>query len=161
MAKVVGRQLSSIATFYFWSRRRWRIDSIIIIIIFLTDWNDIFWCKIYVVVVVVFCFVFLFLIPGRRQLPKLRKFPGVVSWCRLHPSPPSKKYVCKQTFDCCRECNHAFYICISMAGYYTYRACIMTERTNACATVLTKKSYSELPCKLPTLSPTNKPTAKP
>ena len=70
-----------------------------------------------------FCFVFLYLIPGRRQLPKLRKFPGVASRCRLHPSPPSKKYVCKQTFDCCRECNHAFYICISMAGQYTYRAC--------------------------------------
>ena len=136
---VVGRQLPSIATFYFWGRRRWRIDSIIIIIIFLTDWNDIFWCKIYVVVVVVFCFVFLFLIPGRRQLPKLRKFPGVVSWCRLHPSPPSKKYVCKQTFDCCR----AFYTCISMAGY-TYGACMRGAYKCMCDCI-DQKSYSELP----------------
>ena len=36
---------------------------------------------------------------------------------------------------------------------------VCTERTNACATVSTKKSYSELPYKLPTLPPTNKPTA--
>ena len=104
-----------------------------------------------------FVFVFPFLIPGRRQLPKLWKFPGVVLRCRLHLSPPSKKYVCKQTFDCCRECNHAFYTCISMAGY-TYGACMLVAYKCKCDCI-DQKSYSELPYKLPTLPPTNKPTA--
>ena len=69
--------------------------------------------------------------------------------CRLHPSPPSKKYVCKQTFDCCRECNHAFYTCISMAGY-TYGACMHGAYKCMCDCI-DQKSYSELPYKLPTL----------
>ena len=69
--------------------------------------------------------------------------------CRLHPSPPSKKYVCKQTFDCCRECNHAFYTCISMAGY-TYGACMLVAYKCKCDCI-DQKSYSELPYKLPTL----------
>ena len=64
--------------------------------------------------------------------------------CRLHPSPPSKKYVSKQTFDCCRECNHAFYTCISMAGS-TLIVCVCTERTNACATVSTKNRTRNYP----------------
>ena len=68
---------------------------------------------------------------------------------RLHPSPPSKKYVCKQTFDCCRECNHAFYTCISMAGY-TYGACMHGAYKCMCDCI-DQKSYSELPYKLPTL----------
>ena len=107
---------------------------------------------------VLFCFVFLYLIPARRQLPKLLKFPGVVLRCCLHPSRlPSKKYVCKQTFDCCRECNHAFYTCFSMVGY-TYGACMHGAYKCMCDCI-DQKSYSELPYKLPTPTPTNKPTA--
>ena len=98
----------------------------LLVLFFLIDWNHIFWCKIYFAFYVVVV-VFLFLIPGRRQLPKLWKFPGVVLRCRLHPSPPSKKYVCKQTFDCCRE-----YKCM--------------------CNCIAQKSYSELPYKLPTLA---------
>ena len=68
--------------------------------------------------------------------------------CRLHPSPPSKKYVCKQTFDCCRECNHPFYTCISMAGY-TYGACMRGAYKCMCDCIyIGQKSYSELPYKL-------------
>ena len=105
-------------------------------------------------------FLSLFFIPGRRQLPKLRKFPSVVSRCRLRAlpaSPPSKKYVCKQTFDCCRECNHAFYTCISMAGY-TYSACMRGAYKCMCDCI-DQKSYSEVPYKLPTLPATNEPIA--
>ncbi|CAH3024792.1 unnamed protein product, partial [Porites evermanni] len=63
----------------------------------------------------------------------------------LPASPPSKKYVCKQTFDCCRECNHAFYTCISMAGY-TYGACMRGAYKCMCDCI-DQKSYSELPYK--------------
>ena len=79
------------------------------------------------------CFVFLYLIPGRRQLPKLWKFPGIVLRCCLHPLQPSKKYVCKQTFDCCRECNTSSTRALAWPGTLMVRVC--TERTNACATV--------------------------
>ncbi|CAH3024789.1 unnamed protein product [Porites evermanni] len=75
----------------------------------------------------------------------------------LPASPPSKKYVCKQTFDCCRECNHAFYTCISMAGY-TYGACMRGAYKCMCDCI-DQKSYSELPYKLPTLPATTKPIA--
>ena len=113
------------------------------------NWNHIFWCKFFVLFFLfLFCFIFLFLIPGRRQLPKLWKFPGIVLRCRLHPSPPSKKCICKQTFDCCCECNHAFYTCISMAGY-TYRACMHGAYKCMCDCIyIEQKSYSELPYKL-------------
>ena len=63
---------------------------------------------------------------------------------RLHPSPPSKKYVCKQTFDCCRECNYAFCTCINMAaGTLMVREC--TELSNAFATVSTKNRTRNYP----------------
>ena len=75
----------------------------------------------------------------------------------LPASPPSKKYVCKQTFDCCRECNHAFYTCISMAGY-TYSACMRGAYKCMCDCI-DQKSYSEVPNKLPTLPATNEPIA--
>ena len=41
-----------------------------------------------------------------------------MSRCRLHPLPPSK------TFDCCRECNHAFYTCISIHGLLVHLSCV-------------------------------------
>ena len=89
-------------------------------------------------------FVFLYLITGRRQLLKLRKFPGVVLRCRLHPSPPSKKCICKQTFDCCRECITTPST-RALAWPGTLMARVRTERTNACAIVSTKNRTRNYP----------------
>ena len=72
--------LPSIATFDFWGSSL--VKNRLFIHFLKTNLKGIFWCKIYV-----FFSLSLFLIPGRRQLPKLRKFPSVVSRCRLHHAP--------------------------------------------------------------------------
>ena len=62
---------------------------------------------------------------------------------RLHPLQASKKYVCKQTVDCCRECNTPSTCALAWPGTLIVRVC--TERTNACATVSTKNRTRNYP----------------
>ena len=69
------------------------------------------------------------------------------------------------TFDACQKCSKSNFSSRATSALAwpgsTLIVRVRTERTNACATVSTKTSYSELPYKLPTQPPTNKPTAKP
>lgn len=56
-----------------------------------------------------------------------------------------KKYVCKQTFDCCRQCNHMFYACLKQSNQ-TYGYCMRVAYKCMCECIETR-SYKELPYK--------------
>ena len=57
---------------------------------------------------------------------------------------PPKKYICKQTFDCCRKCNAMFYTCLSKK--VPFGACMRTAYKCMCRCI-DKKSNKELPYK--------------
>lgn len=56
-----------------------------------------------------------------------------------------KKYVCKQTFNCCRQCNHMFYACLKQSNQ-TYGYCMRVAYKCMCDCIETR-SYKELPYK--------------
>lgn len=57
---------------------------------------------------------------------------------------PSKKYICKQTFDCCRKCNAVFYTCLSKK--VPFGACMRAAYKCMCRCI-DNKSNKELPYK--------------
>ena len=59
----------------------------------------------------------------------------------------SKKYICKQTFDCCRKCNHMFYTCSGdKHDKQPFGACIRAAYKCMCYCI-DEKSNEELPYK--------------
>lgn len=54
---------------------------------------------------------------------------------------PAKKYVCKQTFDCCRWCNAFFYKCLKV---YNFGYCIRSSYKCMCRCI-DNSSRKELP----------------
>ncbi|XP_068704705.1 uncharacterized protein [Montipora foliosa] len=56
-----------------------------------------------------------------------------------------RKYICKQTFDCCRKCNHRFYVCLTEEDKsVTYGFCIRGAYKCMCDCI-EKRSFDELP----------------
>ncbi|CAH3029608.1 unnamed protein product [Porites evermanni] len=55
----------------------------------------------------------------------------------------SEKYICKQTFDCCRKCNSMFYTCLSNED--PFGACMRAAYKCMCRCI--DKSNKELPYK--------------
>ena len=58
---------------------------------------------------------------------------------------PQKSYVCKQVFDCCRNCNHVFYTCLKLPDT-TYGFCMRGAYKCMCDCI-DNKSFQELPYK--------------
>ena len=58
---------------------------------------------------------------------------------------PQKSYICKQVFDCCRNCNHVFYTCLQMS-YTTYGFCMRGAYKCMCDCI-DNRSFQELPYK--------------
>lgn len=59
----------------------------------------------------------------------------------------SKKYICKQTFDCCRKCNHMFYTCSGdKHDKQPFGACMRAAYKCMCYCI-DEKSNEELPYK--------------
>ncbi|XP_058953746.2 uncharacterized protein [Pocillopora verrucosa] len=61
-----------------------------------------------------------------------------------------KKYVCKQTFDCCRDCNNVFYRCLARGT--VYGRCMRGAYTCMCQCI-DERSFDELPFQRPVALP--------